>query len=157
MFRFSLRTLFGAVTLAAVVRYAGYLMAKPHYVVKRFDCGPGQWIELLAPNQFCERGETIRYRFTGMRPAAPRAFDMWKCGKRPAMRLVTAEKGRLVGIASGESHDELHIMVDFKAGRGWPAHGGLIVDEHARDMLNRLRREQGDLWLFQSSDGELTK
>lgn len=158
--RFSLRTLFIVVTLSAVASFIGYLATRPFNVIKRIDCGSGRWIELLSPNEFCDQGGPVHYRYAGM-PAgkSPPYFCIWSCGyeETHGLTLVAAESGNLVAVVSGNLENEVFLLVDFAARESWPTTDGREVDEPCRDMVCRLRKEHGDLWLWSTDDGELTK
>lgn len=154
MFRFSLRTLFIVVTLAALASYVGYLLTRPYWVIMRVDCGNGRWIELLEPNGFRDGSGPVHYQFSDMKLAEPPAFEVWGCGALPPIQVVTAEGGELVALATA---DELHVVVDFKSGLSWPPNYSRKVDDNVRRMLGRLRRERSELWLWSTFDGELTK
>lgn len=156
--KYSLRSLFVVVTLAGFASYLGYLVTRPYYVTHCVDCGKGRWIEILRPNGFCDQGGPVHFRFSGMHsPESPPTFSIWGCGECPQVVLVAAEKGDLVAIARSTSSDEIFIMVDFQTGAYWPDSAEHKVNDLARNMLVRLRKERGKLWLKNTYDHELTK
>lgn len=160
MFRFSLKSLFVAVTLAAIASFVLYFLTRDHFLICRLDCGNARRIELLAPNRFCDQGEPVYYRFSGMASGEPIYFSVWGCGSNRTPKLFRAENGNLIGVATFWP-DQLDIIVDFKARLSWPPradHGNAReVNDEVRNMLERLPRENGQLWLSNTYDGELEK
>ncbi|MCU0877852.1 MAG: hypothetical protein MUF06_08725 [Pirellulaceae bacterium] len=66
-FQFSLWTLLVAITLNGPIVLVIYGCTQPFYVTEQIDCGGGRYIEILRPNDFCEKGESVFYRFTAMK------------------------------------------------------------------------------------------
>src|SRR5688500_4641783 len=98
MFRYSLRSLFVVVTIAAAASWVTYLVMRPYWVLSRIDCGNGRWVELLEPNEFCDQGGPVHFRYSGFKGAEPPSFAMWGCGSRPPGKLISAENGDLVAV-----------------------------------------------------------
>jgi len=155
---FSLWSLLALVSAAGPVFYAGYSLTRPFFVVERVNCGGGRYVELLRPNGFCDKAGSVHYRFSGMKDYdSPPSFTIWGCGYDPKIAVIAAEQGNLVAIATADEPDEIHILIDFAAGTSWPRSWSGKVDALPRDMLARLRRERGELWLANTDNGELTK
>jgi hypothetical protein len=93
------------------------------------------------------------------RTDSPPSFAFWSCGSSPALRAITAARGDIVAVVSSDDgrSDEVLILVDFKSKRSWPDPWGRKVNDDARQMLELLRREHGELWLYQTENHELTR
>lgn len=155
--KYSLRSLFVVVTLAGVLSFFGYLFTRDFFVYERLDCGKGRFVELLDPNEWCDNGGPRHFRFSGMRSTGPPSFVMCACSDRPKTVVIYVEGGDLVGLARESSRDEIEIMIDFKTGQFWPESWHRKIDDNARAMLARLRRNKPQIWLRITYDGELEK
>jgi hypothetical protein len=92
-------------------------------------------------------------------PESPRGFAIWACGDYSKLRgnVLKAEGGTLVGVPSLYFPEDIAILVDFSNRVSWPDSWHREVNDDARDMLRRLRREHPDVWLSNTSDHELTR
>lgn len=156
--QFSLWSLLAAVSVCGPCVFVLVQCSQPFWVYERLHCGPGRYVEILRPREFCDQAQFVNYRVPGItdRDKPPR-FSVWSCGSSPQMIVIHAAGGDVVGIADADHPDELAILVDFKSRVAWPPTWSGKVNPDARRMLNLLRDEHGELWLKDTEDGELTK
>jgi hypothetical protein len=130
-------------TLTGPIVLLIYGCTRPFYVTERIDCGGGRCIEILRPTRFCDVGQAVSYRFTGMKDwDNPVQFATWSCGDNWELRVWKSDDGEIVGVAYDKFPRALKILVDFKSGESWPA-----SLNGAEEMLARLRAKNGALRL----------
>jgi hypothetical protein len=158
LFQFRLFTLLAVLTVVGPVVYLVYSLTRPYFVYDRIDCGGGRYVALLMRNEFCDVAAPAYYRVSGMpHREAPPSFAMRGCGDSTPMVMRTADGGNIVALASADFDDEILILIDFRQRQAWPPTWSREVDDTARRMLERLRAEHGELWLYRTYDNELTK
>lgn len=156
--QFSLKSLLIFMAVASVLCWLGYSLTRPFFTLARVDCGPGRYVELLASNDFCDRSGPLHYRFTGMEnPQQPPFCTYWGCGYNPGFVVVQGASADVVGIASAGLPDEMLLVVDFKSKAHWPQDRSREVTSEAEGLLESLRAQHPETWLFSTYDGRLTK
>ena len=136
--------------------WIAYTWTKPFYTAATFDCGNGRTVQIVRPNVFCDNAEKVHFTYDGIKFQPP-SFGFWPCGGGPLLAQRCVDGGNVVVIVDADSQTEAYIIVDFKTGWCWPTSRDRKVDPKTLDMVSRIRGEVGELWLWDTYDGQLKR
>lgn len=155
--QFSLRSLFIFMTLAGILCWIAYLVTRPFHTIARVNCGSGRYVELLRPNEFCDVGGPLHFRFTGMKKGpTPPSFVLWGCGDTPELVVLHGVREDIVALALANARVEVLIAIDFKSGSYWPDDWHRKVTTQGESMLQSVRAQHGEVWLWSTYDSRFS-